>query len=172
MSSSFFSTSSGMWVYQRRMQVVRPIHAPCSCTSLHGIWCRYPVDLFQHDFVTYTLTESPSLTVKSNVNLTNIQKELLLWHWKTGISMSHLQELMVLHQAQDINSLQDMMTCAMCYFAHFQNCGDFSYPKVHYMHIGTGSLLSVGVNQTACCWGEGRHSISQLLSTQWLCLHG
>jgi hypothetical protein len=39
----------------------------------------------------------PLVTDPSNVNLTPGQKELLLWHWKLGISMSHIQELMVPH---------------------------------------------------------------------------
>ena len=44
------------------------------------------------------------------MNLTLGQKELLMWHWKYGISMSRIQELMMLlHQAKDENRLQDMM---------------------------------------------------------------
>jgi transposase InsO family protein len=41
------------------------------------------------------------------------QKELLLWHWRLGISMSRIQELMVLHQAKDGNRLQDIMSCVI-----------------------------------------------------------
>ena len=39
----------------------------------------------------------------SNVNLTAGQKELLLWHWKLGISMHRIQELMTGHQSKDRN---------------------------------------------------------------------
>ncbi len=45
----------------------------------------------------------------SNVDLTPGQKELLLWHWRLGISMSHIQELMNPHRTKDENGLQDVM---------------------------------------------------------------
>ena len=37
----------------------------------------------------------------SNTNLTNAQKELLLWHWKWGISMERVQELMRPQSSKD-----------------------------------------------------------------------
>ncbi len=52
-----------------------------------------------------------SVANPSNVNLTPGQKELLLWHWRLGISMSHIQELMAPHRAKDENGLQDVMPC-------------------------------------------------------------
>jgi transposase InsO family protein len=36
----------------------------------------------------------PSIGDSENANLTNPQKELLLWHWKLGIGMQRIQELM------------------------------------------------------------------------------
>jgi hypothetical protein len=45
------------------------------------------------------------------VNLTPGQKELPLWHWRLGISMSHIQELMVPHWSKDENGMQDVMPC-------------------------------------------------------------
>ena len=36
----------------------------------------------------------PSIGDSENSNLTNPQKELLLWHWKLGIGMQRIQELM------------------------------------------------------------------------------
>ncbi len=67
--------------------------------------------------VKHNLVSTPSifssLTDPSNVNLSSGQKELLLWHWKTGISMSRIQELMVPHRAKDENGLQDMMPCVI-----------------------------------------------------------
>ncbi len=48
---------------------------------------------------------------QSNVNLTPGQKELQLWHWRLGISMSCIQERMVPHRAKDENRLQDVMPC-------------------------------------------------------------
>jgi hypothetical protein len=34
-----------------------------------------------------------------------------MWHWRLGISMSRIQELMVPHWAKDENGLQDVMPC-------------------------------------------------------------
>ena len=36
----------------------------------------------------------PCVGFEENVNLTNAQKKLLLWHWKLGITMHSIQELM------------------------------------------------------------------------------
>ena len=36
----------------------------------------------------------PTVASADNLNLTSAQKELLLWHWKLGISMHRIQELM------------------------------------------------------------------------------
>ena len=36
-----------------------------------------------------------------NINLTRAQKELLLWHWRLGISMHRVQELMRGHMSVD-----------------------------------------------------------------------
>ncbi len=55
----------------------------------------------------------PSVADPSHVNLTPGQKELLLWHWRLGISISRIQELMVPHWAKDENGLQDVMPCAI-----------------------------------------------------------
>jgi hypothetical protein len=55
----------------------------------------------------------PLVADPSNVNSTPGQKELLLWHWRLGISMSRIQELMVPHQAKDENGLQDVMPCVI-----------------------------------------------------------
>jgi hypothetical protein len=43
----------------------------------------------------------PTVADPTNVNLTPGQKELLLWHWRLGVSMSRIQELMVPHRAKD-----------------------------------------------------------------------
>jgi hypothetical protein len=37
---------------------------------------------------------SPCVGDSANANLTSLQRELLLWHWKLGISMYQVQELM------------------------------------------------------------------------------
>jgi hypothetical protein len=69
-----------------------------------------PVFECEHNFDT-DASFFPSVADPSNINLTPGQKELLLWHWRLGISMSHTQELMVPHQAKDENGLLDVMPC-------------------------------------------------------------
>jgi hypothetical protein len=66
----------------------------------------------EHDFMTQACV-LPSVVDPTNINLSSGQKELLMWHWKTGISMSRIQELMVPHRAKDENGLQDMMPCVI-----------------------------------------------------------
>jgi hypothetical protein len=71
-----------------------------------------PVFKFEHNFDT-DASLFLSVADPSNVNLTPGQKELLLWHWRLGISMSHIQELMVPHWAKDENGLQGVMPCVI-----------------------------------------------------------
>ena len=70
-----------------------------------------PVFECEHNFDTASLF--PLVAGPSNVNLTPGQKELLMWNWRLGISMSRIQELMVPHRANDENGLQDVMPCAI-----------------------------------------------------------
>ncbi len=69
-----------------------------------------PVFECEHNFDTYA-SLFQSVADQSNNNLTPGQKELLLQHWRLGISMSRIQELMVPHWAKDENGLQDVMPC-------------------------------------------------------------
>jgi hypothetical protein len=71
---------------------------------------QYPVFECEHNFDTHA-SLLQSVANPSNDNLTPGQKELLLWHWRLGISMSRIQELMVSHRAKDENGLQDAMPC-------------------------------------------------------------
>ena len=52
----------------------------------------------------------PCMGDDSNANLTNPQRELLLWHWKLGMSMSRAQQLMVEHEAIDANNKRVIMS--------------------------------------------------------------
>ena len=67
----------------------------------------------------------------SNINRSSGQKELLFWHWWLGIGMSHIQELMVPHQAKDVNGMVDLMptvirlkfaTAATCVHPKYAAC--------------------------------------------------
>ena len=48
----------------------------------------------ERDFEHYSQFCSPCVGTPANQNITNPQKELLLWHWKEDISMQRIQELM------------------------------------------------------------------------------
>ena len=50
--------------------------------------------MLDHEFSTYSKICCPCVGTTSNANLSGPQKELLLWHWKLGISMYRIQELM------------------------------------------------------------------------------
>ena len=46
------------------------------------------------EFERFSNLGSPCVGQDSNTNLSGPQKELLLWHWKLGISMFRIQEMM------------------------------------------------------------------------------
>jgi hypothetical protein len=43
----------------------------------------------------------PNVATNDNKNLSSAQKELLLWHWKLGIGMQRIQELMRVNQVEE-----------------------------------------------------------------------
>lgn len=45
----------------------------------------------------------PNVALEDNQNLSSAQKELLLWHWKLGSSMQHIQELMKVAEMKEPN---------------------------------------------------------------------
>ena len=53
------------------------------------------------------------VTDVTNQNLTRGQKELLLWHWKLGISMQRVQELMKVERAVDREGKHSLMPCVI-----------------------------------------------------------
>ena len=59
------------------------------------------MDKFDYEFGTAVQMVCPCVGTDENINLTCAQKELLLWHWRLGISMHRIQELMRGHQAKD-----------------------------------------------------------------------
>ncbi len=71
-----------------------------------------PVFEWEHNFDT-DASLFPLVVDPTNADLTPGQKELLLWHWRLGVSMSRIQELMVPHRAKDENGLQDVMPCVI-----------------------------------------------------------
>ena len=61
----------------------------------------YCDDEFEYEFQAFSSICAPCLSDDSNLNLTGPQRELLLWHWKLGISMHRIQEIMKQHEAVD-----------------------------------------------------------------------
>ena len=70
------------------------------CLGFLGVWTSV-VDEFEYEFNSIAQLMCPCVRMQSNANLTNAEKELLLWHWKLGVSMHHVQKLMKGHTATD-----------------------------------------------------------------------
>ena len=51
----------------------------------------------------------PCVGVEDNVGLTNAQEKLLLWHWKLGINMHQIHELMHVHTAKEPDGKHSLM---------------------------------------------------------------
>ena len=54
----------------------------------------WKISTVKDEFDCYAGFIGPCVSADANANLTGTQKELLLWHWKLGISMRRVQELM------------------------------------------------------------------------------
>jgi hypothetical protein len=78
------------------------------CLGFTGKW-DVEVDEFDWEFGTYQQMICPCVGAEDNINLTRGQKELLLWHWRLGISLTRVQELMRGHQSKDTNGKHTWM---------------------------------------------------------------
>ena len=58
----------------------------------------------------YTQLCGPCVGYSENHNFSNAQKELLLWHWKWGISINHIQEMMKPQQFVELDGTRSVMT--------------------------------------------------------------
>ena len=58
---------------------------------------------FEFEFKAMQSTCCPCVGKDANMNLTVPQRELLLWHWKLGVSMKRVKELMLEHEAINRN---------------------------------------------------------------------
>ena len=69
----------------------------------HGMKRQWNSDTEEFEFAFASTADMccPTIGEDSNKNLTGPQKELLLWHWKLGISMKRIQSMMVEHGAVD-----------------------------------------------------------------------
>jgi len=120
-----------------------------------------------YDFVSRECLLS-SLADDTNINLTSGQKELLMWHWKLGISMSRIQELMVPHRAKDENGLQDMMPCVIT--PAFKTAATCPIPKCTACELGrarrrpTGSTKQLAVEEKAGILSANQYQPGDLVS--------
>ena len=76
-------------------------------TSLgyHRSWDERESDfVFKQEFDAFQAMFCPCVGEDSNANLTNPQRELLLWHWRLGCSMRRVQQMMVENEAIDANN--------------------------------------------------------------------
>ena len=60
------------------------------------------IDKFKYEFNYYSKMHCPCVGVEENANLTNAQKERLLWH-KLHISIHYIYDLMHVHTAKEPN---------------------------------------------------------------------
>ncbi len=68
-------------------------------------------EMLDHKFSTYSKICCPCVGTASNANQSGPQKELLLWHWKLGISMYQIQELMQPIKAHESSFVCHDMSC-------------------------------------------------------------
>ncbi len=83
------------------------------CWTSSFFWCLLggptpTKETLDHEFSTYYKPCYPCIGTASNANLSRPQKELLLWHWKIGISIYCIQELMQLIEAHE--------SCCVCHW--------------------------------------------------------
>ena len=62
-------------------------------TEMVNVKCGLDI-IIKNEYEHYTLFCGPCVHASENKNLSNSQKEILLWHWKWVISMHRIQEMM------------------------------------------------------------------------------
>jgi len=101
----------------------------------------------------------PCLTNASNVNLTAGQKELLLWHWKLGIGMARIQELMVPHHMMPCLITPIFKTAATCPIPLCASC-----KLARARRRPTGSTRQLAVEEKAGILSANRYQPGDLVS--------
>ena len=95
--------------------------------SIFNHYWNVEVDEFKYEIDAYSKMCCPCVGDEKRVNLTNVQKKLLFWKWKSGISMQHIQGFMHVHTAKEPNVKHSLMpTVLNPKFASTSNC---SVPK-------------------------------------------
>ena len=84
---------------------------------------RYESEGFEEEFEHYSHFCGPCVGHAGNDNLSGPQKELLLWHWKLGISMFRIQELMRPQKIEEPSGRETQMSPVIKpKFASTPNC--------------------------------------------------
>ena len=65
--------------------------------------------MVKNEFEHYTQFYGPCVGITENENLSNAQKELLLWNWRWGISMHRIQDLMTPQRFEETNGTKHVM---------------------------------------------------------------
>ena len=92
------------------------------CNIFTGYWDD-EVDAFEYEFDCYSKTCCPCVVTAENANLTYAQKELLLCHWKLGISMHQIKQLMCMYIAKESTGKHSLMpTMIKSKFGCTSNC--------------------------------------------------
>ena len=65
--------------------------------------------MVKNEFEHYTQFCGPCIGTPENENLSNAQKELLLWHWRWGIIMHSIQEMMEPQRMEEPNGSKSVM---------------------------------------------------------------
>ena len=66
-------------------------------------------DMVKTEFEHYNQLCGPCVGTPENEKLSNAQKEILLWHWRWGISMHCIQGMMQPQQMQEPNGSKSVM---------------------------------------------------------------
>ena len=78
-------------------------------SSVLDIFARWGIDNKVSDFVNHFGLQNKDCSLLENKNISESQKELMPWHLKLGVSMSHVQRLMKVSEKHELNERISVM---------------------------------------------------------------
>ena len=78
-------------------------------SSVSSNFASWGIDNEVSDFANHFGLQNRDVCLQSNKNLSRAQKELMLWHFKLGVSMSHVQRLMKVSEMHEPNGRVSVM---------------------------------------------------------------
>ena len=78
-------------------------------SSVLSNFASWGIDNKVSDFVNLFGLQNKDVSLQANKNLSGAQKELMLWHLKLGVSMSHVQRLMKVSEMHEPNGRVSVM---------------------------------------------------------------